>query len=65
MKMFQVGESEKCGGCNWKVGKVFLMGATQKDAEEAYKENDRGLCGMCMCAMLTESGYTITAKPQN
>ena len=64
MKMFQVGEDEKCGCCNWKVDKVFLMGETQEDADEAYKENDRGLCGACIVEMLTESEYTITAKPQ-
>ena len=65
MKMFQVGEDEKCGGCNWKVSKVFLMGETKEDAMEAYRENDRGLCGDCMCEMLTEEEYAITAKPQN
>ncbi len=64
MKMFQVGEHEKCGGCNWKVDKVFLMGETQEDANEAYKENDRGLCGACMCELLRDGGYGITNKPQ-
>ena len=62
--MFQVGEHEKCGGCNWKVDKVFLMGATLEDAMEAYRENDRGLCGTCMCEMLTEGNYTVSNKPQ-
>ena len=60
MKMFKVAEDEKCGGCNWKVHNLYLMGNTKEDAMRAYVENDRGLCGDCMGELLVDGGYEIS-----
>ncbi|MBW2673827.1 MAG: hypothetical protein JRD89_10505 [Deltaproteobacteria bacterium] len=62
MKVFEVGYDEKCGGCNWYVGKVYLMADTEDDASAIYGENERGLCGECLADMLAEEGYEIVPK---
>ena len=64
-KVFVVGEDEKCGSCNWRVAKTYLMAETKEDAMEAWKENEAGLCGDCFVEMLIEAGYQVdTDKPQ-
>jgi hypothetical protein len=74
LKMFEVdreSETKKCGCCNWKVAKVYLMAETQEGAdllfnESGIEDNDpRGLCGDCMCEMLVETGYNIETEPSN
>jgi hypothetical protein len=66
--MFEVdrdNERKKCGCCNWEVRKVYLLAETREEADRLFKESGeedddpRGLCGECMCEMLTETGYTI------
>jgi hypothetical protein len=76
LKMFEVGKDEeekKCGSCNWKVAKVYLMAESQEAADKLYEESGeedgdpRGLCGDCMCEMLAENGgagYTINNEPK-
>ncbi len=72
MKMFEVDkerEAKKCGCCNWKVAKVYLMAETQEEANQLFDESGaedadpRGLCGDCMCELLAETGYTIETEP--
>ena len=70
-KVFVVGEDEKCGGCNWRVSKTYLMAKSQEEANKEYQDSGaedgepRGLCGECFVAMLIEAGYQIdTDKPQ-
>ena len=43
MKIYEVGNDEKCGGCNWEVGTVYYATESQKDADEMYEENEYGL----------------------
>lgn len=54
------GDNDRCGGCNWDDSEVFLLGNSQEEANEAFRENHRGLCGRCMAEMLAEGGYEIT-----
>jgi len=53
------GDGGKCGGCNWAVEQVYMMADTQEGANEAFRENHRGLCGECMSEMLMEDGNEI------
>ena len=48
------GDALKCGGCNWAVDGVWMLGKTPEEAIDAFRENHRGLCGNCMCELLTE-----------
>lgn len=62
MRMFEVdreSERKKCGCCNWKVAKVYLMADSQEEAEKAWSENERGLCGDCMGELLVDGAYEI------
>ena len=60
-EVLYTGDEQKCGGCNWEVGKVYMLGETLDDAIAAFKENNRGLCGDCIAQMLAECGYSVTA----
>lgn len=62
MKLFVVATDEKCGGCNWRVGVLYLMGEDLDDAMRNYHENERGLCGDCMCGLLKEIDALIITK---
>lgn len=59
MRIFAVGEDEKCGGCNWVADRVFLMAETEEQAQKLYKENDRGLCAECLVEVMMEREYEI------
>lgn len=59
MRIFVVGEDEKCGGCNWEADRVFLMAETEKQAQKLYKENDSGLCAECLVELMMEREYEI------
>jgi len=71
--MFEVGrdeEEKKCGSCNWKVAKVYLLAESQEEADKLYEESGeedgepRDLCGDCMYEMLVETSYTIDNEPK-
>lgn len=53
---------EKCGGCNWEVENIYRMADTQEQANAEFKEEQRGLCGDCMCELLVDGEYIIQAK---
>jgi len=63
MKIFRVGEDEKCGCCNWRVPNVYLIAETREEAEELYKENDRGLCADCLVELIIEYDWEILERP--
>jgi len=52
-------EDEKCGGCNWHSGNLYLMASSEEEAKKLYKEYERGLCGFCFTKMLYEEGFKI------
>lgn len=58
MKIYEVGHDKKCG-CNWEAGTVYCVAESQEDADEMYKENERGLCADCLIALFEEEGYEI------
>ena len=60
LRMFRVGENEKCGCCNWETSFVYMLGETKEDAKREYNVNERGLCGECIAEMLMEEDYKIT-----
>jgi len=62
MKIFKVGEDEKCGCCNWRVANVYLIAETREEAEKLYKENNRGLCADCLVELIIEYGWEVTKK---
>jgi len=54
------GEEEvKCGGCLWRVSRLYVIAKTQKEAEELYEQGEAGLCGDCISDLLVETGYKI------
>ena len=48
-----------CGGCNGKVKAVYFAADSQEDAEEMYRENNRGLCSDCLINLFVEKGYEV------
>jgi len=62
MKIFLVAQDEKCGGCNWRVNNLYLIAETQEEAEELYRENNRGLCADCLVEMVIEAGWRIVVS---
>jgi len=58
-KVFLVAQDEKCGGCNWHSGNLYLMASSEEEAKKLYKEYERGLCGFCFTKMLYEEGFKI------
>jgi len=62
MKIFQVGKEEKCGCCNWKVSKTYLLANSQEEADSFYREMDRGLCADCLVEMMMEEEYEVQKK---
>jgi hypothetical protein len=61
LKLFDVSvpEDEKCGGCNWRVSKLYALATSQKEANRLKRKGDAGICGDCMSGLLVETGYTI------
>ena len=53
LKIFEVAEDEKCGGCNWKVHKLYLLASSEEEAKELYNEHG-GLCADCLVELLIE-----------
>jgi len=60
LKIFQVAEEEKCGGCNWRVSKLYLLADSQEEADQLYREyGDKGLCGECLAEMISEANWEV------
>lgn len=49
----------KCGGCNWKVSRLYVLANSKEEAVKLVKKGLAGLCGDCMCDMLAEN-YKIS-----
>ena len=57
----KLGEEEvRCGHCNCRVTRLFVLAETEEDAINIIKE-DGGLCGECFAEMLAEGGYKVDA----
>ena len=50
----------KCGGCNWKVSRLYVLARSKEEAVKLVKSGDAGLCGDCVCDMFAECNYEIT-----
>jgi hypothetical protein len=48
------GASLKCGGCNWRVDRLYVLADTAEEAVSLYREGEAGLCGDCFSSMLSE-----------
>jgi len=59
MRIYQVAEDEKCGGCNWRVANLYFASDSQEQADAMYRENERGLCADCLIELFQEEGYEI------
>ena len=57
----KTGQTEKCGGCNWAVSRLYAYAETQEGANKLYESGEAGLCGDCMADLLVETGYKIDA----
>lgn len=53
------GGSQKCGGCNWRVYRLYAYAESQEEADTLYRSGEAGLCGDCMCDLLVEESYQI------
>jgi len=62
MKMFRLESEGKCGGCNWAVSFVYVLAETEQQAKELYEKGEAGLCGDCMCDMLSEASYEVVSS---
>jgi len=62
--MFKIEREEgtHCGGCNWEAHIQYVIADTLEEAKELVDMGEAGLCGDCMCDMLSECGYEVTAK---
>ena len=61
VKPEDVGEDElKCGGCGWRVSRLYVLAGSKKEAVDLVKEGLAGLCGDCMCDLLANEGYSIS-----
>jgi len=50
----------KCGGCNWRVSRLFVLADNRDEALQMIKNGEAGLCGECMAEMLAEGDYEIS-----
>ena len=53
----------KCGGCNWRVSRLFVLADSREQALQMIKNGEAGLCGECMSELivdLTKDGYELT-----
>ena len=57
-------EEFKCGGCNWRVSRLYVYAKTEEEAIQMYKDGEAGLCGSCICDILVESNYRIKCYPE-
>jgi hypothetical protein len=64
LQLFDVSghDDEKCGGCNWRVTKLYALATSQKEAYKLKKKGEAGLCGDCMSQMLVEEKYTTEPR---
>jgi hypothetical protein len=52
-------EEIKCGGCNWRVTRLFVLAESKSDAVKLVKEGNAGLCGECFMEMVVEEGFEL------
>ena len=52
-------DEPKCGGCNWRVGRLYALAETQEEANALYQSGDAGLCGDCMADLLVETSREL------
>jgi len=55
-------EEVKCGGCNWRVSRLFVLAKSKREAVKLVKEGNAGLCAECFMDMIVEEGFEMV-KP--
>jgi hypothetical protein len=62
------GHNGKCGGCNWEHDELYVIAQNEDEAKELVLQGEAGLCGDCMCDLLTgtdcSEDYEIHTKPK-
>lgn len=58
-KIFEVAEDEKCGYCNWRVGRLYLLAESQARAEELYEAEGGALCARCLVEMIMDRNMIV------
>lgn len=53
-------DSVKCGCCNWRMSKLFVLATSKEEAMELVKSGSAGLCGDCFSEMLSELGIEVS-----
>ena len=56
--IFEVAEEGTCGCCNDDFTGLYFVAETQEEADEMFKENDRGLCGTCLIEGMLQTQTT-------
>ena len=52
-------DTEKCGGCNWEVGEVYVIAASKSEADKLYHEEGYGLCSECITDLIREERLVL------
>ena len=52
-------EEVKCGHCNWRVTRLFVIAESKREAIKLVEEGQAGLCGECFAEMLANKGYEL------
>lgn len=52
----------KCGYCNWRVYRVWVLASSKEDAIKLVESGDAGLCGECMMELFEKIGRKIVVE---
>jgi len=59
---FHFEDEVKCGGCNWRTYNLYVLADTREEAKDLLRKGEAGLCGECMCDLLSEGKYRILTE---
>lgn len=66
MEPFIVNEDVKCGCCNWRVSRVFLLADSQQEAQDLLgkvrKKGGEALCAECIVDYMMEEGLHVERR---
>ena len=54
----------QCGHCGWCTTRIYVVADTHEQAVQLLESEEAGLCGDCMCDMLSECNYNITHEEE-
>jgi hypothetical protein len=49
------GHDQHCASCRWEATVQYVLAQSQKQAESMVRKGEAGLCGDCMCGMISGS----------